>query len=340
MPTDFVSGQEMSRRFYSEAVRPVLDTAFPGLPHSAALLGRGSEVLGYDDAMSSDHNWEPRVQLFLRDEDHVRHADAVTEALRQKVPARFADHDTEFGVYTLSGYFQQELNFDLGQEITARDWLTFSEQNLSTVTAGAVFHDEVGLAEVRERFAYYPRDVWLYLLVAGWWRVHPEVNLVGRTGFVGDELGSGLIGARLVRELMHLCFLLERKYAPYPKWFGTAFSRLSCGPSLGPILRTVLRAESWQDREAALMTAYEEIGRNYNSLQITPAVELGIEQMCGRPFKVVWGDYVGPLAAEIKDPAVREIAERWPVGGIDQLREIMWPARWRGQLLAVFDTAR
>jgi hypothetical protein len=340
MPVEFVSGRETSRRFYSEAVRPVLDAAFPGLPHSAALLGRGSEVLGFDDPMSTDHDWDPRVYLFLRDEDHARHADAVTEVLRQKVPARFADHETEFGVHTLRSYFEEQLNFDLAQEITARDWLTFSEQNLSTVTSGAVFHDEVGLAAVRERFAYYPRDVWIYLLISGWWRVHPEVNLVGRTGFVGDELGSGLIGARLVRELMHLCFLIERRYAPYPKWFGTAFSRLSCGPSLGPILQTVLRTGSWQDREAALMTAYEEVARRYNALEITPTVELGVERMCGRPFKVVWGDFIGPLAAEIKDPEVQEIAQRWRAGGVDQLREILWFPRSRRNLLAVFDTTR
>jgi uncharacterized protein DUF4037 len=340
MTSDFVSGQELSRRFYSEAVRPVIDAAFPGLRHSAALLGRGSEVLGFDDAMSADHNWEPRVQFFLRDEDHARVGDAVTEVLRQKVPSRFADRDTEFGVHTLRGYFLEQLNVDLGAEIAACDWLTFSEQNLCTITAGAVFHDEAGLAEVRERFAYYPRDVWIYLMMAGWWRVHPEVNLVGRSGFVGDELGSAVIGARLVQDLMRLCFLMERRYAPYAKWFGTAFSRLSCGPSLVPILQTALRAGSWQERETALMAAYQEVARIHNALQITPAVEVGVEQLWGRPFKVVWGDFIGALAAEIQDPVVKEIAHRWPAGGVDQLREILWFARARGQLLAVFDTAR
>ena len=54
--TAFIPGLELSRLFYQEAVRPILDAVFPGLPHSAALLGRGSEVLGFDDAMSTDHN--------------------------------------------------------------------------------------------------------------------------------------------------------------------------------------------------------------------------------------------------------------------------------------------
>lgn len=52
------------------------------------------------------------------------------------------------------------------------------------VTAGEVYHDEVGLQTARDRLAYYPRDVWLYLLMAGWWRVHPEMTwLVGRVSW-------------------------------------------------------------------------------------------------------------------------------------------------------------
>ena len=67
-------------------------------------------------------------------------------------------------------------------------------------------------------------------------RLNQEEHLMGRAGMVGDEIGSAVIGARLVRDLMHLCFLMERKYAPYPKWFGTAFARLACEAELCPVL--------------------------------------------------------------------------------------------------------
>ena len=83
----FVSGQELSRRFYQEQVRPVMHIGYPGLPYSAALLGRGSEVLGFDDEMSRDHNWEPRVLLFLRDADYARYGEAVDRSLRDALPA-------------------------------------------------------------------------------------------------------------------------------------------------------------------------------------------------------------------------------------------------------------
>ena len=183
---------------------------FPGLPHSAALLGRGSEVLGFDDEMSTDHDWKPRVLLFLREDDRARHGEAVGDSLRRELPPRFRDRLVDHEIHTVRGFFLERLAVDLDGEIEARDWLTFPEQGLRMFTAGAVYHDEVGLQSARDRLAYYPRDVWLYLLVAGWWRVHPEANLVGRAGSVGDELGSALIGSRLVSDLMRLCFLMER----------------------------------------------------------------------------------------------------------------------------------
>ena len=67
MTADFIPGLELSRLFYAEQVRPLLDASFSGLPHSAALIGWGSDVLGFDTARSTDHNWGPRVQLFLAD---------------------------------------------------------------------------------------------------------------------------------------------------------------------------------------------------------------------------------------------------------------------------------
>jgi hypothetical protein len=62
-------GLELSRRYFHEAVEPVLAAAFPGLRYGAALIGPGSEVQGFDDAMSTDHNWGPRVLLFLAAND-------------------------------------------------------------------------------------------------------------------------------------------------------------------------------------------------------------------------------------------------------------------------------
>jgi hypothetical protein len=54
------SGIELARLYYTEAVAPILKAHFPGVLHSAGLIGPGSEVLGFDDEMSRDHNGETR----------------------------------------------------------------------------------------------------------------------------------------------------------------------------------------------------------------------------------------------------------------------------------------
>ncbi len=190
--TPFLPGLELSRRFYQEAVRPVLDAEYPDLPYSAALIGPGSEVLGFDTPMSANHHWGPRVMLFLAPEDFDRRRTAIHETLRQRLPHRFLGWPTNFAdpipedpgtrhlqatesgpvnhraeMYTIAGFVRGYLGFDLTRDLEPADWLTCPEQKLCTLTAGAVYHDGIGLQAVRGRFAYYPHDVWLYLLAAG-----------------------------------------------------------------------------------------------------------------------------------------------------------------------------
>ena len=140
-----------------------------------------------------------------------------------------------------------------------------------------------------------------------------------RAGYVGDEIGSTIIASRLARDVMRLCFLMERQYAPYPKWFGTAFMRLGAGPDLAPILQRALRAEGYQGRGEALAAAYEYIAAKHNALGITEPIAATRSLFWSRPFQVIWGGrFAEAIAGQISDPAVRSIAKRGLIGGIDQ----------------------
>ncbi|QDP95894.1 DUF4037 domain-containing protein [Microlunatus elymi] len=328
------SGIELCRRFYQQQVRPSIAALFPGLPHAAALLGRGSEVLGFDDKMSSDHDWQPRTLIFVDDRDEST-TDVVEAALRGVIPERFEGYPTGLTVTTTRSYLQEQLAIDIKCVITPTDWLTLPEQRLRMMAGGTVYHDEVGLRESLDRISYYPDDVWRYLMLAAWWRIHPEMNLVGRIGYVGDDLGSRLITADMVDGIMRLCFLLEREYAPYRKWFGTAFSRLKCGAVMVPILQRALSGVSWPDREAALIDAYRELAAMHNAARVTDFVPTELVRMCGRPFGVHWGDFPGALRQAITDPEVLRIAELWPTGDADRVREWIWLPKHRHRLVAL-----
>src|SRR3954453_535029 len=154
---DFIPGVELGRRFYFEAVRPILDAEYPGLPHAAARIGAGSDVLGFDTPMSRDHGWGPTVAIMLREQDAAL-APTLHERLRYTLPRLFLGYsvgmiesDAEPGtlvmgeggegpltlrvcVSTVREFAQQHLAYDISRPPDAADWPSFPSQLLSTLT--------------------------------------------------------------------------------------------------------------------------------------------------------------------------------------------------------------
>jgi len=344
MDRPFIKGLELCELFYRDAVRPLLEARFPGLPYSAARLGPGSDVLGFDTPMSRDHDWGPRLTLFLAVADYEPYCDEVDQALSEELPREiygyptsFEDHDDgttgmaagiaasddglvchQVDIRTVRGFFLRYLNHDPEREPAVEDWLTFPQQRLRTVASGRVFYDGLGqLAPVRARLRWYPHDVWLYLLAAQWNRISQQGPFMARCGDVGDDVGSRLLAARLLGDLMRLCFLMERQYAPYEKWFGTAFAHLDCAAGLLPVFEGVLRAETWQERERHLSAAYEAVAEQHNALQLTPPLRTQVARFHSRPYLVSQSDlYVDALRAAIVDERVRALPAH--VGSVDQ----------------------
>ncbi|TQS28116.1 DUF4037 domain-containing protein [Microbispora sp. KK1-11] len=356
-----VRGLELSRRFYLEAVAPLLARRFGGLTHTAALLGPGSEVLGYDTERSTDHDWGPRLQLFLSPEDAAAHGEAVDAALAGSLPPDFLGYPTNFGstgvggtrhmetadgplrhgvvVAELTAWLTGHLGFDPIAGVGLSDWLATPTQTLAEITAGEVFHDGLGLLlPVRRRLAWYPGDVWRYVLACQWRRICQEEAFVGRAGEVGDELGSAVTCARLVRDLIRLALLMHRRYPPYGKWLGSAFAALPCGPALAPVLRAAVSATDWRDREGHLATAYEALAALHNALGLTAPVDPRTRPYHSRPFRVLHAErFTEALLQTIADPEVR----RLPLtGAVDQYVDSTDALGDRPRVRRVADAAR
>jgi Domain of unknown function (DUF4037) len=359
---EFIPGLRLSELFYREAISPILESNFPKVRHSAGLLGPGSEVLGLDTIRSTDHHWGPRLQIFLSEDDYRTQARPIDKALSKRLPQRFHGYSTSFGppdrkgvrlmknagsgpvsdlveISTIESFFESYLGVDPNSELKVIDWLTIPEQRLLSVTTGRVFHDGLGLNHVQQKFAYYPRDVWLYLLAAQWTSIAEEEAFIGRTGEVGDELGSRIIAARLVRALMKLCFLMARQYAPYSKWFGTSFAQLTCSKRLVPVFENVLGAESWHEREKYLSKAYSHVARMHNALCITRPLDTHVSPFYHRPYKVIHSEqFASEIRKAIRDEDVRKI--KVSIGSVDQFvdsTDIMTEPRLYRRLGTLFD---
>jgi hypothetical protein len=346
MATSFVPGKILAEQFFRQCVEPLIERHWPSLTYSAALIGLGSEVLGFDTEMSMDHDWGPRVLLFLQE---TQDAAPLREMLTRELPPSFQGHSTLIGgahrvkVYTIRGYFQDYLGVDVGSvSFTVADWLIMPQQTMRTITDGVIFRDDIGLEQVRQRFVdYYPRDIWLYLLACSWLRLRNEEHLMSRAGFVGDDLGSAIMGGRLVRDLMQLCFLMERRFAPYPKWFGSAFRQLSCGPVLYPMLQAVQASITWQERADRFCAACEHVAVLHNATGITPPLPTARMQFWDRPFPVLRCErFAQALLQQITDPAVLRLVDRDVIGNIDQISDstvLHESSQWRARLHSFFD---
>jgi hypothetical protein len=338
----FTPGLTLSRRFFEDAVQPILARSFQRLQYAAALIGPGSEVLGFDTPISTDHHWGPRVMLFLAEEDFNALGKEIDERLGDDLPHTFLGYPTNFGppdeigvqllrpidsgpvahrveLTTVPRWFTSYLGWNTQAEPTIVEWLTFPQHRLRAATTGAVFRDDRGaLTAARATLAWYPHDLWLYLLTAQWNRIAEEEAFMARCGDVGDELGSTLVAARIVRDLMHLCFLVERQYAPYAKWFGSAFRRLDCGSVLEPMFLTAIRAGDWLERQQALVAAYEHVASMHNALSITEPIDIHGRPYHGRPYLVITAErFASAIQARIGDPAILELPRF--LGSLNQL---------------------
>lgn len=337
----FIPGLKLCELFYQKEVRPILNNEFPALRYSAALIGWGSEVLGFDTPISRDHHWGPRMLLFLNAQDYPRLKDKIGRTLSDNLPHEFLGYSTNYSkpepngvrhaiktnggpvdhmvqVFTLKSFFEVRLGFDPSKKIGVTDWLTFPQQRLLEIVSGEVYHDGLGqLRKIRSKLNFYPRDVWLYLLAAQWTKISQEEAFVGRAGDTGDELGSGVVAARLVREVMKLAFLMEKQYAPYSKWLGTAFSKLKIATKLAPVLQEVLLARTWEARQRKLGQAYSIVARKHNALGITKPLSTKATRYFGRPYLVIHGDnFASAIKEAIQDRNVKRITTN--VGSIDQ----------------------
>ena len=337
----FIPGLQLCELFYKEVVKSLIETEFHGLKYSVGLIDYGSEVLVFDTEHSTDHHWGPRVLLFLSPKD-ITKKKQISDFLSKNLPSTFRGYSTHYGnpdekstqllvkakagqpinhrveIHTIGSFFKNYLLIDPNDDLTASSWLTLSEQKLRTIRSGKIFYDQLGVKKTQKKLHYFPKDVWLYLLSSEWMKISQEEPFVGRSGDVGDEIGSKIIAARLVQSIMKLCFLMEEEYAPYSKWFGTAFSRLKCAKKLSPVLDKVLTSKNWKEREKHLSQAYKTIAVMHNNLKLTKPLVTEVSGFHDRPYLVIHGEvFANEIKKKIKNPAVKKISA--PIGSVNQL---------------------
>ncbi len=335
-----ISGLNLSELFYHQVVKPIMLRFFPEIKYACARMGRGSEVLGYDDPVSTDHDFGPCVQLFLPEDNFKTVAAEIMSVMDTHLPESFQGFSVKYSngcrplnspdlypemlgswhgveLYTLSMWSRMYLQTDLTRGLETLQWLNYSEQFLLLITAGKVFHDDTGeLIAFRQKFAYFPQQVWLYKIAAQWGQIAEERAYIGRADSVNDTLGATIIAVRMAENIMRLAMLTEKVYIPYPKWFGTCFLTLKCAAQLTPLLDLILTAKDKYCRQESINNACSFVANLQVEHQVPGAIVPELTTIHRREFTFVDSLKIErSIAAAITDDQLKQLPG---FGAVDQ----------------------
>ncbi len=221
-------GIELSKRLFEDIVYPVLEARFRHwLPSiSAAIVGDGSEVLGFDDEISQDHNYCPRVVVFIEDEEFGNVGQGIRQEIVTSAPREYYGFELLYNKYRkfvdvvpLTKFFLDYLNTDHLPKSNI-DWLKLEEQRLLELTAGEVFYDPQNKLEfTRRSIWFFPNQVRYFLLYKAFARLS-EVAAIERSIRREDYISTEFYRAFFLYFAVKALHLYKRRYCPYRKWMG------------------------------------------------------------------------------------------------------------------------
>ena len=255
-----LKGLEISKAFYYDYGKPLLEKRFPELvPYLAAgLIGSGSECYGYDDEVSRDHDFEPGFCIFLPGEEVVdRKAAFALERAYAGLPREFMGlrralvspvGGARHGVIRTADFLMDKTGTNDGV-LSLYEWLTLPDYSLSEVVNGEIFEDRYGgITAVRDRLRHRPQDVRLKKLAG-------HLLLMAQAGQYnyqrclrhGESGAAQLAVTEFVKSAMAAAFLLNDAYQPYYKWSFKALRELDKLPFMAELLEYLLTTDNEKD---------------------------------------------------------------------------------------------
>lgn len=202
-----------SREFYEAYGRQMIHEVCPGYESRIAvgMVGEGSDCFGYDDAISSDHDYDIGFCMWLTQEDMDKIGDKLQKAYQELVEKHAKGENVNArlgerrGVFCVDTFFVKQAQ----------------EYRLAQMVNGEIFRDELGVVtkKRKELLEYYPQPVWRRKLAGA---LH-EFAQYGQANYArmmarGDYLTAQLCVGKAMETAMDIGYILLQKYAPYYKW--------------------------------------------------------------------------------------------------------------------------
>lgn len=222
-----ISGLELSRRYYEAYGAPMIHEQFAEYETKIAvgLVGEGSECYGFDDSLSTDHDFGPEFCMWLDDETY----DAIAEKLQvayDNLPTQFLGYSRSTtamgqgrrGVMRIKDFYEKHLHTSSYEEI---DFEEIQDYELAVCVNGQVFRDDEGsFTKLRNLLKRgYPEKIRLKKLaqdVAGFSQTgqYNYKRMMDRE----DTVTANLMIGDFAKHAMKLYHHMNNVFPPHDKW--------------------------------------------------------------------------------------------------------------------------
>lgn len=252
----------MSEKYYRAYGERMIKEQFPEIAgqFAAGLVGYGSECLGFDDAISMDHDYGPSFCIWLPREAY-RQCGERLQAAYDALPKEFMGFSGRVeeeqgkgrvGALCLEDFYLEILGRDSVPK-TVQEWFAVPEPALCAAVSGRVFEDTLGrFTEIREALlAYYPEEVWRKKLAESL----AKAAQAGQYNYARamkrrERIAAEIALTEFVKEAMQIVYLLNKKYAPFYKWMHRGLKELAVCSEVGDMLALLYQvpdpAEAWE----------------------------------------------------------------------------------------------
>ena len=266
-----MKGLLLSKQFYVTYGKDMIESHFPKLASRIAvgLSGEGSECLGFDDDLSTDHDFEPAFCLWLTEQDERQYGMELARAYRQ-LPKEFWGFfrqqlspvgGSRHGVMSTTAFYTRFLGAPTAPDTHDR-WLYTPSSSLLCACNGEVFRDDLGeFSTVRQVLLQgYPEDIRRKKLAA-------HAVLMAQAGLYnysrcvmrGENGAAQLAVFEFVKHAVSTVYLLNKAYEPFYKWAYRGMRELPILSSLESSLVALTELGNGQTEVAAKRESMEEI---------------------------------------------------------------------------------
>jgi len=238
-----IKGLELSKKYFEAFGKPILLKNFSHLLEKIAcgMAGDGSECLGLDDEISTDHDFAPGFCIFITED--VSEADAKALAsMYENLPKKYMgkrrletiEGQGRVGVIRIKDFLKKATGFDHIPK-GSNEWQYTVDENLVTFVNGEIFMDKAGIMTKLRKHINEDQPMFVYCR-----KLAMQLELMAKHGQYsykraldrGDMTSALLSKAEFLKATMRCINILNRKYAPYSKWLRKSLDALKCTNSL------------------------------------------------------------------------------------------------------------